>query len=195
VATYGAIAAVSEAILGLLERACPRPEFDGASFRLYLAGDFRAPMEEGFSLFLHRVVASTVRRNLPPRIDEQGRRYRPALPLDLYYLLTPWSRSAERQQRLLALAMRAMDDTPTLDAGFLNHYSRPDASFFPDEAVTIVFEPVAIQDLLAIWEFAKHNIQVSATYVARMVPIESLAPADQTAPVQTRELRYGKGPR
>jgi hypothetical protein len=177
-ATYGAIAAIGEAIVGLLEQACPHPEFDGAVFRLYRAIDFKTPMDEGISLFLYRVATSSSRRNLPPRIDAEGRRWRSPLPVDLYYLLTPWGRSAERQHRLLGFAMRTLEDTPTLNASFLNHYSRPDWSFMPDETLTVVFEPLNVQD--------------SATYVVRLLPIESLARDPAVPPAQTRDLRPGK---
>ncbi|REG25030.1 uncharacterized protein DUF4255 [Archangium gephyra] len=192
-ATYAAIAALGQALLGLLEQACPKPEFQGAKFELYQASNFKAHMEEGISLFLFRVVPSTNRRNLPGRVDAQGRRYRQPLPVDLHYLLTPWARSAARQHRLLGWAMRTLEDTPTLTAQFLNHYGRPETdTFLPDETVTLVFDPLSIQDLLNVWEVGKPDLQVSATYVARMVVLESALRDEQPPAVQTRELQHGR---
>src|SRR5262245_59958961 len=99
-ATYHAITATSQAILGLLESACPKPEFEGARFELYQATDFQNPMDEGVSLYLYR-LASSSRRNLPPRPGPNGEKMRPPLPLDLYYMLTAWGKKADKQQRLL----------------------------------------------------------------------------------------------
>lgn len=192
-ATYAAIAAIGQALLGLLEQARPKPEFEGAKFELYQASNFKTPMEEGISLFLYRVVPSSIRRNLPGRVDAQGRRSRQPLPLDLHYLLTPWARSAALQHRLLGWAMRTLDDYPTLTSNLLNHYGRPETdTFLADETVTLVFEPLSIQDMLNVWEIGKPNIQVSATYVARLIAIESALHDEQHPPVQTRELQLGR---
>ena len=191
-ASHAALPAVGLAIVALLEKACPRPEFSGATFSLYHARSFQKPMDEGVSLYLHRVTASTVRRNLPPPPAPPGWQRRPSLPLDLYYLLTPWSPSPARQHQLLAWAMRTLEDTPTLSAGFLNHYAPGDPEAFrPDESVTVVLEPLSIQDLLNVWEVNKAQMQVSATYVARLVQIDSAVREQQGPPVQTRVARTG----
>src|SRR4030095_6295974 len=105
-ATSQAIAATGQAILGLLADACPKPEFSAASFELYQVSNFQTPMEEGLSLYLYRIVPNRSGQNLPPSVGPNGERYRPALPLDLHYVLTAWARTAVKQQRLLGWAMR-----------------------------------------------------------------------------------------
>jgi hypothetical protein len=190
-ATYHAITAIGQAILGLLEQARPKTEFDGAQFELYQASNFHTPMDEGVSLFLYNAAVSTVRRNLPPRVLPDGRKTRSPLPLDLYYLLTPWAKTAARQHRLLAWAMRTIEDTPTLPASLLNHYGPDPSTFFPDETVTLVNEVISLQDIYNIWEINKQNMQVSIAYVARMVPIDSTITDVEGAPVQARVLNVG----
>ncbi len=186
-ATYQGIAAVSRVILELLKAARPRPEFENALFEAYLASDFQKPMDEGVSLYLYRVGTSS-RRNLPSRIGPNGQHYRPPLPVDLYYMLTAWAKTAEKQQRLLGFCMRELGDTPILPAGVLNHASPEPDIFHPDETVELVFEPLSIQDLASLWEPLKPNLQASATYVARMVSIESTVEVADFRPVQTREF-------
>ena len=83
-ATYAAIAATSEAIIGLLRRARPKDEFTKAEFVVYQGDNFESPMNEGISLYLYRVTISAARRNLPPTVTTDGRRLRPPLPLDLH---------------------------------------------------------------------------------------------------------------
>jgi hypothetical protein len=46
-ATHNAIAAIGQAILGLLASACPRPEFAAAQFELYQGRQFQTPLDEG----------------------------------------------------------------------------------------------------------------------------------------------------
>ena len=99
-AAYPALAATSEAILGVLQSAAVGGEFDGVAFAQYQAGDFQAPMTAGISLYLYRLTVNA-NRNQPPRLGPDGRRYRPTLPLDMHFLVTAWAENAIRQQRLL----------------------------------------------------------------------------------------------
>jgi uncharacterized protein DUF4255 len=188
VASYQAIAAVSRAIRGLLDLACPRPEFDGARFEVYQASNFQNPMDEGVSLYLYRVSTSS-RRNLPSRTGPNGETYRPPLPLDLYYMLTAWGRTFEKQQGLLGFCIRELGNIPILPSGLLNHFGPSDV-FRQDEAVELVFEPLTLQDFSNIWEPLKPNLQPSATYVARMVAIESTVEILGAGNVQTRQFDF-----
>ena len=193
-ATYQAIAATGQAILGLLEDACPRPEFANARFELYQSGDFQNPMEEGVSLYLYRVTVNTARRNLPPKLGPDGRRYRPPIPIDLHYMLTPWARTAVKQQRLLGWAIRALEDMPILPSGLLNRAGPEPDIFHPDETVELLWDPIPLSDMTSLWEVFKPHIQASITYTARMLTVESTVPLVEGLPVQTRAFDMAKGP-
>lgn len=192
-ATYHAIAATSQAILGLLKDACPKDEFQNAGFALYHPSDFETPsMDEGISLFLYRVVPNGTLRNLQPRLGPDGRRYRASLPLDLHYIMTAWAKSVEKQQRLLGWSMRVLEDTPILPAGLLNHFMPEAETFHANETVELVCETLSLQDWTALWDKLKPKMQTSVTYVARMVPIESSIELTGGGMVQTRDFGYGK---
>ena len=186
------MAAIGQAILGLLEQARPSTEFDTAQFQMYQSSNFQSPMDEGISLYLYRVAVSTARRNLPSKTLPDGRKLRPPLPLDLHYLMTPWAKTAVRQHRILGWAMRVLEDTPILPASLLNHYGPEPDTFRPDETVDVINEPITLQDIYNLWEIAKHNVQVSIAYVARVVPIDSLEFEVEAPPVQTRVIDVGK---
>lgn len=190
-AIYPAIAATSEAVLGLLQSAAVGGEFETVEFAHYQAGDLASPMTEGVSLYLYRVTVSG-NRNLPPQVGRDGKRYRPPIPLDLHFLVTAWAETATRQQRLLGFAVRTLEDTPILPAGVLNQHSPEPDVFRPDETVELVFESVSVQDFAYIWDVAQTKEQPSATYVARMVEIESRVSVDDAGLVQTRALEYGQ---
>ena len=191
-ATYQAIAATGQAILGLLADACPKPEFAAARFDLYQMKDYAAPMEEGISLYLYRLTANGSRRNLPPRTAPDGRRTRPPFPLDLHYLLTAWAKTAARQHRLLGWAIRALEDVPVLHASLLNSYSPEGEIFHPDESVEVIFEALSLADMSNMWFASKFSPQLSVTYVVRFVAVESDVELREYPPVQTRALDYGK---
>jgi hypothetical protein len=190
-ATYPAIAATSDAVLGLLQSAAVGTEFDGVAFAHYQSGDFESPMSDGVSLYLYRVTVSS-NRNLPPQIGPDGRRYRPPIPLDVHYLVTAWAETAVRQQRMLGFAIRTLEDTPILPAGVLNQHSPEPNVFRPEETVELVYENLTVQDIGYIWDVAQTKEQPSATYTARMVEIESPVAFDEGGLVQTRELQFAQ---
>lgn len=188
-----AIAATGQAILGLLADACPKPEFSAARFELYQISNFTLPMEEGISLYLYRVAINGARRNLPPTVGPNGERFRPAVPLDLHYIVSAWAQTAVKQQRLLGWAIRMLEDTPILPAGLLNNYGPESDIFKPSETVEVILESLTLQDWNNLWSAAKTNPpSLSVGYVARMIGIESSASLSELAAVQTREFSVGK---
>lgn len=190
-ARFQAIAATGQAILGLLADAVPKPEFATARFELFQVGDFQPSIEEGISLYLYRVAVNGSRRNLPPTVAPNGKRFRPPIPLDLHYMLSAWARTAVKQQRLLGWAIRALADTPILPAGLLNHYGPESDIFRPSETVELILDQLTLQDMNNLWSATKISPPLSVNYVARMIAIESTLEIVDAEPVQTREINAG----
>jgi hypothetical protein len=196
-ATYRAIAATGLAIRGFLQSSCPASEFPNAQFELYRPNDFDSPMAIGISLYLYRVMVSTSRRNLPPFVAPDGKRHRPQLPVDLFYMMTAWGQTAEVQQRLLGWAMRELENTPILPSSLLNHYVQEVDTFRPAETVELICDSISLQDLNSLWDgfkANKTNQHLSVTYVARMVLLESNIEMTEYPPAQTRVFDVGKEP-
>jgi hypothetical protein len=187
-----AIAAVGQAMLGLLADAVPRSEFPTAQFELYQLSNFKSPMEEGVSLYLYRIAANTTRRNLPPMVGEDGRKYKPPLPLDLYYVVSAWAQTAVKQQRLLGWTIRMFEDVPILPTNLLNHYGPEPEIFHPGETAEIFLESLTLQDLNNLWSLTRNDPPLSVGYVARMIHIESTLAISEFPEVQTRDLKFGK---
>jgi hypothetical protein len=195
-ATYAAIAATSEAIIGLLRRARPKDEFTKAAFEVYQGDNFETPMDEGISLYLYRVTVNAARRNLPPTVGADGRRYRPPIPLDLYYLLSAWGKAFDTQHRLLGWAIRELENTPVIPSGVLNSTGPERDIFRPEETIELICDPLPLADMINLWDALKPKSSrpLSLNYVARMVAIESQVALQEYEPVQTRAFDYGKGP-
>ena len=191
VATYPAVAGVSQALVGLLRRGAAGTEFAGLSVALYHASNLERPMTEGISLWLYRVSVNPA-RNHPVRVDVDGTRHLPPLPLDLHYLLTAWAADPVQEQRLFAWAVRTLEDTPVLPAGVLNEpLAEPDV-FLPQEAVELAWQPLSLSESLDLWEGVRTKLRPSASYLARSVHLTSDAERTTWAPVQTRELVVGR---
>jgi hypothetical protein len=194
VATYHAIAAIGGAVLRLLEEGCPRADFPTAQFRMIQASDYQTvPMKEGVSLFLYRVGLNANLRNRAARVAPDGRRYRPSLPIDVYYLLTPWGETAVKQHRLLGWAMRLLEDTAILPAGLLNSLGPEHDTFRPPEAVELLCEPLSVQDITGVWQGLRADWQLSVTYVARLVLLDSELEFAGGLPVQAQQFDFARG--
>jgi hypothetical protein len=194
-ATFHAIAATSHALLRLLEDACPRTVFPAAQFDFLPLDENAKPISEGITLHLLRVAANTARRNSASRPQPDGKKYRPLLNLDLYYLLTPWASNADMQQRLLGWAMRTLEDTPLLPPGLLNAFGPEAETFHADEGVELVLDTLALPDLSIIWDQIRPKVGLSVSYIARMVPIESKVATVVAPDVQTRRFDITQAPR
>jgi hypothetical protein len=191
-ADYRAVAAVSEAIIGLLESHYSPADFQNnqLEFEVYLARDFAQPMNAGVSLFLYRIYVNGVHRTPGGRVDITGRRQRTQLPLDLHFLLTAWAQDASLQHTIAGWMMRVLEDTPSLPPGLLNQ--RMPNVFHADETVEIGVTELVTEELFRIWEVIVNNAyQISIPYVARNVKIESSQLLSTGAPVQNRTFDMG----
>jgi hypothetical protein len=179
-----AIAAVGKAILAILAAAAPKPEFAGAAFELYQSRNIQSPMEEGVALYLYRVNPSGSRT--PQARFRSGKKFLPSITIDLHYLLIAWARDAFKQQRLLGWAMRTLEDTRVLNASVLNQYGPETSTFDDTETLDVLLETISIQDLGTIWDTAKPQMQPCATYIVRMVTIDSAVEMTEPELAQTR---------
>jgi len=193
-ATYRGIGAVGQAIVGLLKEASTDTEFAAQRFEVFQSLDFSGPnaIQEGVTLYLFRVAVNTSRRNMPPGTGPDGQRFKPPVPVDLYYLLTPWAKSAVKQHRLLGWAIRELQNVTVLPASVLNYYAPERDTFRPSETVELVLETMTPQELENILNPVKMTQPLSVCYVARTVMLESTVPYAEAGPVQTRVFDYGE---
>jgi hypothetical protein len=200
-ASFDAISVVGSTIRGVLSNSRPA-RFSGADFQLFRAQDFQnvgARLNVGISIYLHRIAFNTNRRQQPPRVTPEGRRYSPPTAVDLHFLITAWGRTPEEQMDILGWAIRTLQDVTVLPAGLLNRFSgdrqltdNRQQVFADSEGVELIGETLTPQELVNIWEIAKANQQPSISYVARQVLIDSETELADAALVQTRNFDYAK---
>jgi hypothetical protein len=190
-ANYRAIAATGTTLAGLINDRYPRDEFGTLDVQLYQTADFGTPMRNGFSVFLYRVSVNGSMRNLTYRRSRDGRRFRPSLPLDLQYMITPWAEDPQRQLRMLGWVMRMLEDVGTFSASHLNHYIGETDTFAPTESVDVICDPLVLADYFTIWDRLR-TLPPSTTYVLRMVLLDSDVSVEEGPPVQIRAFDMGE---
>jgi Pvc16 N-terminal domain len=193
-ATYNAVAAVTHTVLALLRDGCPRDVFPEAQFEPLVVNGQPPPFPDGATLLLYRVGLNG-RRTIQYPARPDGRRPRPAIALDLFYLLSIWGRSAEQQQRLLGWCMRELATHAALPSGVLNqHHLGFTDTFNATEDLELACDPLSLQDLSSIWDVLKPQIPLSIGYVVHLVPIEAPDLVAVGVPVQTRSFDMGGPP-
>ncbi|AEJ00865.1 hypothetical protein Nit79A3_1002 [Nitrosomonas sp. Is79A3] len=191
-ANFKAIGATSATLAGLIRDRYPRDEFGTTlNVELYQTRNFEKPMENGFSIYLYRVAINGTVRNTTYRRTENGQRFRPSLPLDLYYMITPWAESTESQHRMLGWVMRMLEDVGTLSSSHLNHYVAETNIFAETESIDLICEPLALNEYFTIWDRLR-TLPLSMTYVLRMVMVDSGVSISDGSLVQTRSFDMGE---
>jgi hypothetical protein len=197
VATTSAIYAVSWVLKTYIENAYAMAMNRAAptvSIRLphEVTGGLSKQEGDGFTICLYRVSLQYSSRNSANRKD-RAIAFRPSLPVDLHFLISPWAASATSQHQMLGWLLRALEDMGPLPAPIVNTWL-PEPIFRDDEAVELSYESLPIADYFNLWDKLREKFPLSATYVARTVMLDSTVAIDEGPLVRTREFKFGRPP-
>ena len=132
--------------------------------------DMTPPM---VSLFLYRVDVNRHTRPAWSSVAHQDGQVH--LPLDLFYLLTPWASNAEFEYRILGQAMTCLERTPILDGPLLH----PTAGWQGNESIQLSILEISNEDLMRTFDSLPVNYKLSIPYVARIARLDGRQrPAD-----------------
>jgi Pvc16 N-terminal domain len=131
-------------------------------------------------IFLYRASINQHLRNVG-RVADGGTRPVP-LSVDLRYLFSFWSNSAENEQLALAWTMRQLHEVPILDSSILS----AEAAWAPDDVIQLIPEEISNEDLMRIWDAIDPAYRLSLSYIARVVRIDPAEVVGGRAVVATR---------
>lgn len=168
-ATADAVRDMADTLIFLLRSTVPPMV---AEDRIFAAtpDEFEAlqdPDRPAITVFLYRVAINSEMRNSPRRILANGRITRPLLPLELYYLVTPWARETRDEFRIVGRVLQALYDHAEIGAADLQGLS-----WSPGDSVQLALDSLPMEDHLRIWETTDLPYRLSLTYCARVVGIE-----------------------
>jgi hypothetical protein len=155
--------------------------------------DLRSPREIGtpaagqirLSLWLYRVEKFDDLDNRLP-LQRAGRLVPAPLPLLCHYLLTPLSSDELTRHRLLGHAMQLLQDQAALGAEFM----RAGLLGADDSPISLHLERQSMEDVARLWSAMSHPHQLSVSYLAQFVGIESARSRLAAGPVLDREARH-----
>ncbi len=130
-------------------------------------GDFQTPDFPAVTVFLYRIALNPEMRNSPRRTLPDGSIQRPLLPLELYFMITPWARVTSDEYRIAGRVLQVLYDNSELGSSQLQGPSWEDG-----DSVQIVLESLSIDDHYRIWDSSNLPYRLSLTYMLRVVGIE-----------------------
>jgi hypothetical protein len=129
--------------------------------------DLQDPERPAITVFLYRVAIHSEMRNSPRRVLGNGRVARALLPLELYYMITPWARDTRDEFRIVGRILQVLYDHSEIGPAELQG-----ASWNPGDSVQLVLDSLPVDDHYRIWETTELPYRLSLTYCARVVGIE-----------------------
>jgi|SRR6185369_10960597 len=143
------------------------------------------------NLFLYQTMINAAWSNMDlPQQVKPGETGKPALALNLYYLLTAYGKDNDSinpiSHRLLGIAMRALHDHPVLSPAEIKAALVDNDLFAQIEHVRITPQPVTVDDMSKLWTTFQAKYRISTAYQVSVVLIESQRPSSTPLPVLTR---------
>jgi hypothetical protein len=155
--------------------------------------DLRSPKEmredtiTGISLWLYRVSRNEHVMNQAPQRVAADQIARNPLPMNLYYLITPFTNDPEDEQALLGRVLQTFSDHSTLRGSDLQ-----DSLLGGVEELRVTLEQLTLEELTRIWNSLQEPYQLSVTYVVQLISIDSAHAPVRLSPVQVRESTYAQ---
>ena len=138
------------------------------------------------SLWLYQVTENEFLKNDPPRPSNGLDRLRqPPLPLNLFYLLTPFALDREADLLLLGKSMEVLYDNAII--------LLRDAVSGQTEELRIILCRLTLEELTRIWEALREPYRLSVCYQVRVTRIDSRR-EPEVARVVERTAGYGSKP-
>ena len=140
------------------------------------------------SLWMYQVTENEFMKNQPPSRPINGgpnTEVKTPLALNLYYLVTPFSLSAEQDLQILGFVMQVFYDNPTI------YINDPANGVF--EELRLIMCRLTLEELTRVWEALREPYHLSMCYKVTVAQIESTA-ITQKARVVEADNDYGTVP-
>ncbi len=148
---------------------------------------YATAQQPSITLFLYQILENPEMRNAAARKLADGRSVRQPLPLELCYIITPWS---VRVQDSIGVDAKATEEEHRLLGGILQTFYEHaevtrseltegmNAVWSRIDTMQILLESPASEDLFRIWDSTEHAYRTSLTYRVRVLGLEPIQALD-----------------
>jgi hypothetical protein len=166
----------------------PDPQLKGVQIDLRSPKEMReANNATGISLWLYRITRDPDRLNdCPERISPTQIR-RAALPVHLYYLVTPLVADSGNRQTLIGRVLQLFNDHAILRGADLQ-----DSLAGSSDQFRVTLETLTLEELTRVWFSLSEPYDLSVSYEVQVVTIDSDLEAVQRASVMSRKAGYAQ---
>jgi hypothetical protein len=190
VSDFTALLAVSQTLKSLLDGAVAAstdPELPHVPTTLASPREVRSTTlavtpAAALSLWLYQVRRNPDLLNEPPRRISPTEVLPPALPVDLFYLVTPITTSPEGEQALLGKVLQTLNDHTILAGSMLAAPLDPAA-----DELRVTLEALTLEEITRVWTALDEPYQLSVSYHVQLVRISSGLQPVEAPPVEVRE--------
>jgi Pvc16 N-terminal domain len=189
-----AIAAVTETLRSIIDAGVKTVD-PGAQAITTPPHEISAAENLRVNLFLYQLQVDGALRNTDPPHVLPGETGRPALPVVLQYIVTPYVSDGDdvKAHRLLGATLQALHSHERLTATDLaDHAPYSDVSR-QVEYVRVSWQPIDDREIYSLWSVFQAPYRISAAFEARVVLIDSTVAGTAPVPVLTRGAD-GRGP-
>lgn len=179
-AKHDVIKDLGDTVVFLLRKGIEPSFVDPIQISLSTPDDFKdleIPANPAVTVFLYRIAVNAETRNRSKRTLPDGRVTRPLLPLELYFLITPWASETSDEYLIAGRILQVLYDNAELGPAHLQG-----SSWTSEDSVQLILQSLSIEDHYRIWDSSKLPYRLSLTYMARVVGIEPSEAID-VAPV------------
>jgi hypothetical protein len=168
-ATVDVISHAVDSILFLLRSRIPPlvPASEIVAARPDQFDNFRDPSQPTITVFLYRITVHEETRNSLRRTLPDGRITRPLLPLNLFFMITPWARQINDEYLVMGRIIQVLYDNVELGPAQLQG-----TAWETNDSVQLIFDSMTLVDHYRIWDTTELPYRLSATFIARVIGIE-----------------------
>jgi len=126
------------------------------------------PDQNVLALFLYRVVENGEMKNRPLEPKDSNLLRQAPLSLNLLYLMTPLTNSADNDHKLLSKMMQIFYDSAIVKGAALQGVLANTA-----EELRIILNPITMEDLTKLWSAFLRPFRLSVSYEVKVIYIDS----------------------
>jgi hypothetical protein len=185
---------VSNTLVNLIEEAVKDMHLGGTSVALNDLSGKPNDIGAHLTVFLFEILEDPPSRNRPlvRQIDPVTNRVilrKPPMALQLNYLITPWTKNFEDDQRLLGRVLQLFYDEAIVSGAQLSGNLASTV-----DSLKITMHQITLEDRTRIWFALQRPYRTSLSYGVRVVNLDPSATKDQTfVPVNGAQLASNLG--